>query len=912
MATELGSARESPAGDGGPEDGIDVIEGRTLSLDDLAASRGLDLVRGLDSEKASRRLAERGPNRLAETPPRSRWRLFADQFKSLLILILVAAAALGALVGDLKDVVVIGVVIVLNSVLGYHQEVRAEAALSALKRMLAARARVVRDGHQVEIDAAELVPGDLVLIEAGDRVPADGRLIDAHRLAVDESSLTGESVPTEKGAVARTVADRPLAERRHMAYMNTVVTRGRGRLLVTDTGMATETGRLAGMLRETPTETTPLQRQLDRLGERLALIAGVVVAVIFTLDMLSGEPLREAVFGAIIVAVAAIPEGLPAVVTVTLAVGMYRMAQRGAIIKRLAAVETLGSTSMICSDKTGTLTLNEMTARRVLVGGRRYDVTGLGYDAEGEIVRTDGADGSGALGHLLFALALCNDSRVENGRALGDPTEAALLVLASKGKVDRAAASRELPRITEIPFDPDAKFMATFHEDGERVRVCVKGAPDVVLGRCTGILDREGRDRPLDEAGRVRVQEENGRLAAAALRVLGVAVGEVPAASFRTGADLDALVGDLSFVGLVGLMDPPRQEAANAIALCRSAGIAVQMITGDQAPTAAAIASELGIPGSVLTGRELDELEHDQLAEQIDQVGVFARATPEHKVRIVSALKRRGHVVAMTGDGVNDAPALKAADIGVGMGRSGTEVSKEAATMVLTDDNFATIVKAVKEGRTLFANMVHFVRFQLSTNIGALLALAAAPILGLPEPFNPIQLLWINLIMDGPPAMALGLDPARPGIMDQRPRDPGAAILDRWRLRRVGQNGIVMAIGTLGVLAVGREVLSQETALTLAFTTFVLFQFFNAFNARAEHRSTFGPSFFTNWRLWAALATVLVLQVIAVHWPSAQEIFETTTLSAGQWAIAIAVASSVLIVEEVRKFAAGLGHRDVI
>ncbi len=877
----------------------------TLSREQAAAGLDTDARLGLAAIDAARRLAEHGPNRLTEKPPRTAWLRFADQFKSVLILILIVAAGVAFLIDDIKTMVVVLIVVLFNALLGFYQEHRAEQSLAALKKMLALKARVRRDGHQAEVAAEELVPGDLVLLEAGDKTPADGRLTEAHSLEIDESALTGESHAVGKHIETLAAAAAPLAERINMVFMNTVVTRGRAAMLVTATGMQTEMGRIAGMIQDAPESATPLQIQLDRLGKRLALIAGVVVTLIFALMLYQGEDLAQAAMIAITLAVAAIPEGLPAVVVVTLALGMRRMAGRRAIVKKLAAVETLGCTTVICSDKTGTLTLNQMTARAFLRGGRRYAVSGEGYSAEGEIRAEDGGVVPD-LSALLLPAALCNDSHIRDGQLIGDPTEGALAALAAKGGVDAEAAALHLPRIAEIPFDSAHKFMVTFHHDGERVRVFVKGAPEVLLARCAAMAG-VGGEQPLDDAARAALLRENETLAARGLRVLAVASRTLAAKDFDPADDdLMPHVAGLCLQGLVGIMDPPRPEARAAIALCRTAGIQVKMITGDHKATAAAIARELGLTGEVIEGRELDGMSDAELARRIEQVGVFARVAPEHKVKIVQALQRDGHVVAMTGDGVNDAPALKSANIGVAMGITGTEVSKEASTMVLTDDNFATIVGAVKEGRTIYDNIVKFVRFQLSTNMGALGAVLGAALLDWPVPFNPIQILWVNIIMDGPPAMALGVDPARHGIMDEPPRATGAEILTLHRLRNLALFGLIMAAGTLAVFWYGRQSGDEARALTLAFTTFVLFQFFNVFNARAETGSTFTRNFFGNRMLWLALSLVLVLQVVVVHWGPAQAIFRTTDLSLADWGLAAAVASSVLLLEEARKLGARL------
>jgi Ca2+-transporting ATPase len=674
--------------------------------------------------------------------------------------------------------------------------------------------------------------------------------------------------------------------------------------------MATEMGGVAGLLQTAHSSPTPLQEQLATLGKRLAAVGAAAVAVFFVLGLARGESVADTVLASVALAVAAIPEGLPAVVTVTLAVGVHQMAKRNAIVKRLASVETLGSTTVICSDKTGTLTLNQMTARAVVAAGVRYRVSGEGYATEGEIVAADGGDGAARVGALARLALACNDSRVVGGAAVGDPTEAALVTLAGKAGVTRHALDQQWPRLAEVPFDSARKFMATFHRDvTDRVVVAVKGSADVLLGRCATIATTVS-PVALDGARRAAVHADIEALAAEGLRVLAVAERRLPPHlldSSATEAHLVDLADDLTLIGLVGLLDPPRPEARDAIALCRRAGVAVKMITGDHAATATAIAAQLGLTGATRTGAELDKLDDAELAAEIEETAVFARVAPEHKVRLVQALQANGHVVAMTGDGVNDAPALKTADIGVAMGITGTEVSKEAADMVLTDDNFASIVGAVEAGRSIYDNIVKFVRFQLSTNIGAILSLIGAQLAGLPVPFTALQVLWVNIIMDGPPAMALGVDPPAAGTMDRPPRARGAAILTARRLARLGATGAVMAAGTLGVLTFGIETGSEDHALALAFTTFVLFQVFNALSARSETASVFGRDTLRNAKLWAALGVVVALQVAAVHVDAVQGVFGTADLTLWDWVLTTAVASTVLWFDEARKALARRG-----
>jgi len=685
-------------------------------------------------------------------------------------------------------------------------------------------------------------------------------------LDIDESTLAGESVRSNKQADRLPTPDRPdvpdapdipVGDRLNMVYMNTQVTRGRAEMLVTATGLHTEMGRLSQQLAATPQVPSALQLQIDQLGKRLGAVAVSLVGLLFVMQMLRGVDLAHAVLASIALAIAAVPEGLPVVVTVTLALGMRRMAQQRAVVKRLASVETLGCTTVICSDKTGTLTLNQMTAHTFHFRGRNFDVSGEGYGGVGEI-HVQGAESAlPDLATLLLPLAACNDSRIVDGRAVGDPTEAALLALAAKGGLDRDAALADCPRTAEIPVDSAHKFMATFHRDGEHIRLFVKGAPDVLLARCTRWLDTAG-EAQLDTAQVDIINAEYQAMAARGLR-------------------------------------------GGAIAECQAAGIAVKMITGDHRDTGVAIARELGLQGSALTGAELDRMDAHALSAAVDGTAVFARVTPQHKVIIVQALQVKSHVVAMTGDGVNDAPALKAADIGIAMGVGGTEVARSAATMVLTDDNFATIVGAIRQGRVLYDNILKCIRFQLSTTVGAILTVFFAPLLGLPEPFSPIQILWVAMIMGGPPAVSLALDAERAGIMNDAPRRRSEPVLPWSRLGRVASFGLVMMLGTLGVLHDALHNGQEASALTLAFTTFVLFQFFNVFNARVEFGSTFTRGFFRNRMLWLSLTAVVGMQALAVHRPPAQTVFGTTDLSVGQWALAAGVASSALILEELRK-----------
>lgn len=865
---------------------------------EVAASLGVARATGLTTAEAERRTALWGANELAEPARRPQWLRLLDQFRSWLIGILVGAAVVAGIIGDIKDALVIATVLLINATIGYLQERRAERSLEALRQMLVPTARVRRAGQVKTVPAGTLVPGDVVLLEAGDRVPADGRLVIAESVEVGEATLTGESHPVAKTtAPTTTYSDdpTPVAERTCMLFMNTALTRGRAEMIVTATGMHTEVGAIAEALRTGTEPPSPLQVQMDSLGRRLALVSGIAVAAYALVALLRGEDLADLALRAVALAVAAIPEGLPAVVTLTLALGVYRMAQRGTIVKRLASVEALGSATVVCSDKTGTLTLNEMTTRALWAAGRTYDVTGEGYDTTGAVRpargqhTTDLVDAD--LHEALLPFALCNDARFTPDGVIGDPTEAALIVLASKAGLDPELRTR-IPRTGEIPFDPAAKYMATFHAESDGLtHIHAKGAVDVLLERCTHVLTEHG-PAPLDAEHRRDIAEVAQRMGRQGLRVLGAATATTrqPNPREMTGLTLTAIAG---------IADPPRPQARDAVALAQAAGVTVKMITGDHADTAAAIAHELGITGDVVTGTELSRMSEQDLADRIEDVGVFARVAPEHKVTIVRALSGRGHIVAMTGDGVNDAAALRAAHIGVAMGITGTDVAKEAADMVLTDDDFSTIVRAVREGRAIYDNIVTFVRFQLSTNIGAILTLLATVLAGLPAPMSAIQLLWINIIMDGPPAMALGIDPPRGNVMHRPPRSPDERILSIHRLTAITRSGAVMAAGTLAVFAAARHLTNPETAATMAFSTFVLFQLFNALAARSEDGPVLGRHQLHNRTLWICLAAVLVLQVIAVQVPFAQGVFDTVSLSPAQWTICLATASTVLLTEHV-------------
>lgn len=853
-----------------------------LSVTEALSILDVNQNQGLETAVAEQRRQHHGYNQLNKTLARSIWQLLLAQFKSTLIAVLIVAAIIAASIGDILDGIVILAVVVINASLGLVQEFRAEQSLISLKKMLAPMAKVLRDGQYISLPSEQLVPGDIVAIEAGDKVPADGRLITEYTLEVDESTLTGESLPVAKLIHQLKPSPVSVAERSNMLYMNSTVTRGRANMLVTATGMNTEVGQLANLLSEAEENDTPLQCQLDCLGKRLAWIAITVALLLFSLAIWREEALLQTALTAIALAVAAIPEGLPAVVTITLALGMQQMAKHRAIVKRLAAVETLGCTTVICTDKTGTLTLNHMRVRSISLQDQIYPLCN-----ERQRITVDAP--SPAFTELLQALNLCNNSYSQ--QSMGDPMENALLEFCQENGFDRLSTIEQWPRVAEIPFSAEYKWMATFHQHNDQVRIYIKGAPEALFRLCQQSTE--------DNNNYLR---QNEAMANTGLRVLGMATHNLSVTQFKETNDLFQHIHNLTLLGLIGLIDPPRPEVQQAINQCLQAGIKVKMITGDQKITAAAIANELGIIGEVIDGETLDSLSENELAARIDQINIFARTTPLQKVRIIHALKSQGHVVAMTGDGINDAPALKIADIGIAMGINGTDVAREAASMVLTDNNFATIVKAIELGRGIYANMVKFLKFQLSTNIGAILTVAGAPLLDLPMPFSAAQLLWINIIMDGPPAISLGVDPIHKANMYESPRNSAEPFLSMKRFSHLLLYGLIMGIGTLGILAYGLTTGSHEHALTLAFSTFVWFQIFNVFNARVERTSCINRDFFANRFLWLSLLGVILLQTLAVHWSPAQQIFHTTALTLNDWSLVLCTASSILLLEELRKF----------
>ncbi|WP_309230155.1 MULTISPECIES: cation-translocating P-type ATPase [unclassified Dietzia] len=868
---------------------------------------------GLTRAEASRRLAVHGPNTLPVAAGVPAWRRVLRLLRDPMIMVLAVAAVVSAVISrEWETPVVILLVVVLNTVLNYVQETRAEESLAALRDMAVPHSRVVRDGGEVEVDSADLVPGDVVVVESGDRVPADGRVLEASRFQVAESALTGESVPVDKTAGAVAAADAPLGDRTGMVFMNTEVTRGRARVVVTGTGERTEMGAIAELLDGAGGEQTPLQRRIGVLARVLTVIALVVVTLVMGIGLVRGQSWEDMLLSAVSLAVATIPEGLTAVVAFTLAMGASRLAREGAIIKNLAAVETLGSTSHIATDKTGTLTLNEMTVTRIVAGGSAYTVTGTGYEATGTVLSSD-PDAVPDLRRAAVAMTLCNDAIVTDGELVGDPTEGALLVAATKCGLDVEGLRAARPRVAQVPFDSDYRFMATVNRSpGGGLALSAKGATGALLPRSTHVwngTDAVELTDELHEAIRLATDE----LAGHGLRTLLVA-----GRPFKDGTDevavdesrlLDEVWG-LTVFAVVGIVDPPRPEAAEAIRVARAAGISVHMITGDHLVTASSIARDLGIEGEAVRGVDLDGLDDDELCGRAPGMGVLARVSPEHKIRMVRALQSGGDVVAMTGDGVNDAPALSQADIGIAMGITGTDVSKGAADMVLTDDNFTTIVSAVEQGRGIYDNIVKFVKFQLTTAWAFVLVFLASGLLGLPAvPFTALQVLLVNIVMDGPPAMALGVEPVEKNAMRRPPRPADEQILTPSRLVRILWLGVVMATGTLLVLAFAETIFPERAgvplfATTLAYAAFVFFQVFNLMNVRSTDGSVFSRDMAHNAPIWVALAAVPLLLVAVVQVPFLQGIFDTTPLHADEWLLAVAVGSSILWLEELRKVVA--------
>lgn len=871
---------------------------------------------GLTTNEVKKRLEKYGPNKLKERKKETPIKIFLRQFKSFLILILIFAAIISSLIGfltknpeDFIDTFVILSIVILNACLGFFQEYKAEKTLEALKKLAAPKAKVIRAGKKIKINSEELVPGDIILLEIGDRIPTDSRLIEEFNFYVNESTLTGESVPVKK-QIQKIEKEVPVFEQKNMAFMGTIVTCGKAQAVVTSTGMQTEFGKIAELVQVIEEKETPLQKKLDITGKTLGFIIIFICAIIFLLGIFRKVKLIEMFLVSVSLAVAAVPEGLPAVVTITLALGLMTMAKSNAIIRKLPAVETLGSVSVICADKTGTLTKDEMTVREISVGNKLIEVTGSGYNPIGELKFQEKFNYSDKLylELLLKAGALCNNSELikeeDKWNIFGDPTEGALVVLAKKADFfDLDKLKKEFPRIYEIEFSSERKMMTTLHKvaNNKKLITFSKGAPEILLENCKFIYEN-GKVVKLNPKYKKLILNRTQEMAKKALRVLGFAYKELPINS-RPKFNSENLESDLIFVGITGMIDPPRDEVFDAIKKCLQAGIRPIMITGDHKLTATAIAKELNLANGevkVLTGEELDRLNDKELEKEAREVSVYARVSPAHKVRILEALKTHGHIVAMTGDGVNDAPALKKSDIGVAMGITGTDVTKEVSDMVLEDDNFATIVKAVEQGRKIYENIKKFVFYLLSTNIGEILVIFIAALINLPLPLIAVQILWINLLTDGLPAVSLGVEPIEPGIMKKPPRNPKEKIISKNMIANMLFVGIIMCIGTLGIFYLN---LSKDLirARTLGFSTLVLFQIFNVLNAKSEKESIFKIGFFSNLYLIVSIIISIAMLFAVIYIPILQNAFKTFVLSAKDWIYVFLVSASVFIIMEIKK-----------
>ncbi len=877
-----------------------------LTPEAVASRLGVDPAAGLSSAEADARRAQYGPNTFAEAKKASPLQRFTRQYADpMQIVLLIAGVGCLFLPGQFYTGVFLILLTVFNAWMAMNQEGKAEASASALQNMMVVKAKVRRNGELVEIPMDQIVPGDIVNIEAGDLVPADARILSAATLEIDESALTGESVPTPK-QVDAVAADAALGDRIDMAFMNCQVTRGAGTVIVTTTGMATEVGHISGMLQATGVEKTPLTKQLDALTNQILVIAGVALLISIGLGLYRGVDPEDLFLSAVAFAVAAIPTALPAVVTAILSKGSQQLADAGAIMKRLRSVETLGSTSALNSDKTGTLTLNQMTAVQMAIVGRRYAISGDGYSTTGQIAHTGGQPDV-PLEQYLLPMALCADAEVRDGALVGDPTEGALVVLAAKGGVDPALTREQYPRLATLPFDAAYKMMATFHRMKDAsgkdvVRGYIKGAPDQLLARATSAHGPDGTEVPVAQL-RDAYLAENERLGQMGLRVMATGQKDFDPATFDPNADLLPAIDGLTLLAIVGIVDPPRPAAKDAIARAHAAGIQVRMITGDHAVTAEAIAHQLGIEGRAITGADFRAMSDDEAIRQIDGIGVIARVSPEDKVHLVDILRKKGHVVGMTGDGVNDAPALKRADIGIAMGITGTEVSKQAAVMILTDDNYATIVKAVGLGRAVYDNMLRFIRFQMAGLFGYIATFLGSAILNIVGgiPFLPAQTLWLNFTVNVFQGLGLGYGKPREGLMEVPPRPKSQKIMPRRLFTWLVFCGLVMAAGTLGVLAWANANYGETVARTMGVSTFALFRLFSSLETADVDESLFGGSILGNRPLLIATGLSVLTIVLATELGFLQRILDMVSLSVDQWAICILVAFAIIVVEEARK-----------
>ncbi|MBM3179993.1 MAG: cation-translocating P-type ATPase [Chloroflexi bacterium] len=869
---------------------------------------------GLSQAEATERTLQYGANEIQAAKRISAWEILLEQFKNILILILLGATAISLFLEHGIESIAIAVIVLFAVLLGFIQEYRAERAIEALRQMAAPTASVLRDGAEVKIPARELVPGDVILLHTGDRMPADARLLEAVNLQIEEAALTGESVPVEKHTEPLPINDPstgsgqalPVGDRKNMVYAGTAATYGRGKALVVATGMQTEFGKIAQLLQTVETSKTPLQHNLDKVGTALARAAFVVVAIIVVLGLVRGQPFVEMLIFGIALAVAVVPEALPAVVTISLAIGVQKMVKRNALIRRLPAVETLGSTSVICSDKTGTLTKDEMTVRKIFAAGQLFSVSGAGYSPVGVFSVNGGGSIAPTTGlqKLLIAATLASDTHLvgdtENDSGgewniKGDPTEGALVVAAAKAGLQKESLDSEYPRVQEIPFSSETKRMTTLHQTNGNLTAYAKGAPEMILDGCDWQLTADGV-KPLDDAGRSQALAMAHEMAGEALRVLAI--------SSKPGVTRETAQTGMTFLGLAGMIDPPRPEAKGAIAICEQAGIRPVMITGDHPVTAQAVARELGLlkTGRVVTGAELEAMSDEQFQREVETIEVYARVSPAHKLRVVTALQANGHIVAMTGDGVNDAPSLKKADIGIAMGITGTDVSKEAAAMMLTDDNFASIVAAVEEGRGVFDNIKKYLMYLLSSNIGEIGLMTGATLLGLPLPLTAVQILYVNLATDGLPALALAVDPPEKGLMKRKPRNPRTGIFTRPVVSLMVAGGLWSTLINLGLfiwaMNSGRSI---EEAMTMTFVSLVLIQFFKAYNFRSDRNSVFQKPFANKWLNWAILWEVALLVVI-IYVPFLHDAFGTYYLPLVDWMIVLGLAVTIMPVLELVKW----------
>jgi Ca2+-transporting ATPase len=883
--------------------------------------------KGLNSDEAGRRLAEGGPNEIRQEKKISPWVLLLNQFKSILVIILLVAVALSVVIGminyepgaglpeEITDALVILAIVIAVVILGFIEEFRSEKALDALKKMAAPTATVLRDGIEKEIPARELVPGDILILSTGDRIPADARIIESANLSTQEAALTGESTSIEKTTDLINGKDVSIGDRKNMVYTGTIVTYGRGKAAVTTTGMQTEFGKIAAMLQEVEEEQTPLQKNLDKVGKLLGIASLIIVAIVVVLSLFRGHTFVEMFIWGVSLAVAAVPEALPAVVVISLSIGVQKMVKRHALVRRLSAVETLGCTSVICSDKTGTLTQDQMTVRQIYVSGKSINVTGAGYEPKGEFYfdgkPIDLTDDSTA-NILMQVNTLCNDTHLlqtdTKWEIKGDPTEGALLVVAAKAGISHEIADEESPRIDEIPFSSERKRMTTVHSTPQGRISYSKGAPEVVLDACSQIIEN-GQIKSITDVDKSRILDNARLMAENALRVLAMAYKPLPPAL----ADKSEYERSMIFVGLAGMIDPPRPEVKDAIKLCEKAGIKSVMITGDHKITASVIARELGIlkDGMAITGAELDKLSDTEYEKMVGNIEVYARVSPSHKLKVIEAFSKRGDVVAMTGDGVNDAPALKKADIGVAMGISGTDVSKEAAAMVLTDDNFASIVAAVEEGRGIFQNIKKYLMYLLRANVGEVMVMFVSSLLAMPLPLVAIHLLWINFTTDGLPALALAVDPKDPDIMEQPPRDPKTGIFTKNVLVNIFGMGTFMAVvmillfywklSSMGISWKNPDATLLVEAQTEMLCTMVLFELFTAFACRSEIHSLFKVGIFTNkWLIYACLSSVALLMAI-IYIPFLQGPFDVVPLSLNDWLLILPISFTGFVALELLK-----------